>query len=252
MLFYPIENAKCQTKHHIIYESNFFWLYNKDGTYYDQGLCSFLLEIDILYDNNIENITFKLNLLSKEGSQYDYIVEISYYYYSIERAIYKNQDKVGIIPIFTAENLVNNQKIILAEFGNTNLTGTYVEESGNLIIDNKKIPYHYFLVDEANYTAYYYSDYENLLIFWEVGNSYEVTLDKLFGIREFWGHIKLKSTSYDINWEDINTSNGNFLPLIIIISIVGVGFLSIFILIRRTLIKKDRELKEKKYTHKHR
>lgn len=237
-IFFSIKTAKCQDNHFIIYKSNFFSLHLEDGTYYGGEDYDLNLKIGILYDNMVENISLKLELFNREKNEISYFVEKRYFYYTNERAIYENHTKVGIIPIFIEENLPNNQEVILADFNNISLVGTHIEEEGSINLSSKKIPYHYVLIDEINYTAYYYSDFENILVFWEIGNSYDITLDNIFGLKSFYGHIIFDSTDYD--WA--NYSILEYFHPIFIILIICIGFISVFFLIRRILILKDKIL----------
>lgn len=142
-------------------------------------------------------------------------------------------------PYLLGANLSNNQQITLAEFNNNSLVGIHKEKDGYFIISNKKVEYHYVLTDttEGNYTAYYYSDYENILIWWEIGCSHDITLRYLFDIAYFYGHIIIEDTNFDIRWTEYSPIEG-ILPLIttiVILIIFCVSFLVIFLLVRKKL-----------------
>lgn len=241
-LIYFIIPGNCQEDHYINYKSDFFQIRLEDETFYG-GVEHYLnLRINLLENNNIKNISMKLEIIDKATQEISYSVENEYFYNIYERAIYENNSKLGIIPLFIEPNISQGQIVTLAEFNNRSLVGTHVEESGYLIISNKRIPYHWVLVEEANYTAYYYSDFENILIYWEIGNSYDITLDNLFGFKKFYGHIKYEKSSYDIKWSTYSPIE-SYLPLILIGSLFCIGFISIFLLIRRSLKLKDKEEK---------
>lgn len=240
--FFPnlvINQNSIQNHYFITYQSNFFSLFLKNETYYGSEDYDMFIDINIYYSlNDVENISFKLELLSKKEQMDDYIVENKYFYNINERIIYKNDTQIGIIPIFIEENLINNQEILLAEFNNVSLTGIHKEEERTLLISERNIPYHYVEVDtsEGNYTMYYYSDFENMLIWWEIGNKFDITLDNIFDINSFFGDILLKDTNYDLHWtENLDKDAISLIITIIIISVFSIVFITLFLFIRRRL-----------------
>lgn len=251
--FFPIlvtNQNNIQNHYFITYHSNFFSLFLKNETYYGSEDYQMFIDIDIYYSlNDVENISFKLELLSKKDQMDDYIVENKYFYNINERIIYKNDTQIGMIPIFIEENLTNNQEILLADFNNVSLTGIHKEEESTLPLSERNILYHYVEVDtsEGNYTMYYYSDFENMLIWWEIGNKYDVTLDYIFEINYFFGDIKLKDTNYDLHWtENLDKNAISLISTIIIISVFSIVFITLFLFVRRRLKSNDEMTRVKK------
>ena len=251
--FFPIlvtNQNNIQNHYFITYHSNFFSLFLKNETYYGSEDYQMFIDINIYYSlNDVENISFKLELLSKKEQMEDYIFENKYFYNINERIIYKNETQIGIIPIFIEENLTNNQEILLADFNNVSLTGIHKEEESTLPLSERNIPYHYVEVDtsEGNYTMYYYSDFENMLIWWEIGNKYDVTLDYIFEINYFFGDIKLKDTNYDLHWtENLDKNAISLISTIIIISVFSIVFITLFLFVRRRLKSNDEMTRVKK------
>jgi len=251
--FFPIlvtNQNNIQNHYFITYHSNFFSLFLKNETYYGSEDYQMFIDINIYYSlNDVENISFKLELLSKKDQMDDYIVENKYFYNINERIIYKNDTQIGMIPIFIEENLTNNQEILLADFNNVSLTGIHKEEESTLPLSERNIPYHYVEVDtsEGNYTMYYYSDFENMLIWWEIGNKYDVTLDYIFEINYFFGDIKLKDTNYDLHWtENLDKNAISLISTIIIISVFSIVFITLFLFVRRRLKSNDEMTRVKK------
>lgn len=232
-----------QEVHYIVYKSDFFSLYFNNETYYGNEHYNFFLNIEITKNNNIENFSLELQLFNLRDNKVDLIIHRNYFYNELERTLYNNSIKIGILPIFIEENYQNNQDVLLAEFNNKTLIGTYQKKEGGFVISDKSYSFDTVLTDEVNYTEYYYSDIGNMLIFWRIGNTYEITLHKLFNITYFYGHIGLESTNFDLKPEHILKP---ILPVVIIIVIFIVAFISVFILVRRSLIRNDKYNKPKK------
>lgn len=251
-LIYPLKIVNCQNSHinsnFIHYRSDFFSLLFNNETYFGNEDYILNLTINIFYKNEINNFSFKLELVDREKNQISYSVEKRYNYHVNERAIYENRTKIGIIPIFTEDNLSNYQEVILAEFNSKILKGIMKEEDKDIIISNKGIPYYTIEVSMENYTVYYYSDYQNLLIIWEIGTSHEITLEKIFNITTFYGDIQLVDTNFDIHWVEYTPPVKilEIITYIIIICILTISFLTIFLLIRKKLKRNSIKSRKKK------
>jgi len=251
-LIYPLKIVNCQNSHinsyFIHYRSDFFSLLFNNETYFGNEDYILNLTINIFYKNEINNFSFKLELVDREKNQISYSVEKRYNYHVNERAIYENRTKIGIIPIFTEDKLSNYQEVILAEFNSKILKGIMKEEDKDIIISNKGIPYYTIEVSMENYTVYYYSDYQNLLIIWEIGTSHEITLEKIFNITTFYGDIQLVDTNFDIHWVEYipPVKILEIITYIIIICILTISFLTIFLLIRKKLKRNSIKSRKKK------
>ena len=229
--------SKSQSYNYFIYESDFFSLRLNNGTYFGNEDYDFEITIKIFPTDSVENISFLLELTSKETSKIDYSVERIYTYNSSERSIYTDVLKIGMVPLFLQNNLSNNQVVKIAEFSNCSLSGIHLDTDKNLLISGKSYPQHSILTNEVNYTRYYYTDHENLLLYWQIGCQYDVTLDYLFDIGKFYGHIVLEDTNLELRTSE-NTDIWNFIILIISISVVCI-FVVIFLFIRRKLVLND-------------
>ena len=231
------KTVTSQTHYYFNYSSDFFSLRLNNGTYFGNEDYNFLIEINLYQINNIENITFKLELIHRTTRETDYQIEKSFFYEFLDHSIYKNETKIGMIPLFIKDNVPDNQEVIIAEFGNFSLFGLHKNTNKNLLISGKSYPQHSVLTNEQNYTIYYYSDYENLLLYWQIGCKYDITLDFLFDIGKFSGHVKLESTNLSLR------TSGNYwldnpFPLIYAISSIS-AFILVFIFIRRKLKLND-------------
>ncbi|MHA1756247.1 MAG: hypothetical protein ACTSVV_05715 [Promethearchaeota archaeon] len=233
--------------YYIKYESNFYFLYfNKpvfDGKeHFDCEYYNLRLTIK-LFNNSLENIiSFKLQLISKLDPEIIYSLTRNYSYNHKERAIYyqNNNSKLGVIPLFINKSLSNDENCLIAKFRNESIYGIYKEKSGYLELSGYRYAYNYVLIDDTygNYTAYYYSDYGNALLYWEIGNRKALTLKNIFSIRIFSGDIWITETNLDLKQTPINyleKSLPNIILIIILTSILIFVFITVFLLIRRKL-----------------
>lgn len=232
-----------QDYHYIQYKSDFFSLYFSNGTYYGNEDYDLFLTIEIIKNNNIENFSLKLHLFDHKNNKGALTIFRNYFYNELERALYNNSGKIGIVPIFIEENHQNNAKVLLAEFNNETLIGTYQKEEGDFIISDKLYSYDTVLTDQVNYTEYFYSDIKNILIYWSLGNKYDITLHNLLDITYFYGNIFLVSTNYDLKSKLILEP---ILPLIIITVLFITVFVSMFFFVRRGLKRKIKNNKKNK------
>jgi len=232
-------HAQNDENFYINYKCDFFSLHLNNGSYYGGENHRLNLYINLYQDNSKEKIAIKLEILNFINNSVCYYIENRYNYDISERCIYTDTTLIGMIPIFIDDKVLNNQKVTIAKFNNKTLEGMHKEKDGYLIISEKKIEYHYVLIDDAEgtYTSYYYSDYENILIWWEIGNLQEITLNTLFNISDFYGHIMLEDTNFNIKWIEYSPIESIY-PLIIttvILIVLILSFLFIFLLIRRKL-----------------
>lgn len=227
------------TFYKFIYSSDFFSLRLNNGTYFGNEDYDLKIEIYLYFTNNNENISIQFELFHRLNQEIDYIVENNYYYRFVEHSIYEQQTKIGMIPLFIKDNLSNYQEITIAQFGNYNLSGIHVDTDKSLSLLGKNYPCRSVLTNEINYTIYYYSDYENLLLYWQIGCKYDITLDKLFDIGKFSGHIRLEQTNIELKTSG-NLVIDNLLPIIYAISSVSF-FVLLFFFIRRKLKLDDKK-----------
>jgi len=241
----PITSVKSQDNydsHYIKYKSNFFSLYINNETYYGNEDYSLYLEIEMLNKNYIENFSIELSLVEHKQNRVALSMKQKYVYDEFERTLYKNNTKIGIIPIFIENNYQNDQEVLLAEFNNESLTGTFTEQSGRFLLSDNSYSHNSVIVDYATYTEYVYSDVYPMLILWDCSSDYDLTLHKLFNITSIYGDLRLYETDFDLKPQKITES---ILPYIIIILVGVIAFISIFIVIRRKL--KIENQKKRKY-----
>ncbi|KKM65202.1 hypothetical protein LCGC14_1493690, partial [marine sediment metagenome] len=246
----PITSVKSQDNydsHYIKYKSNFFSLFFNNETYYGNEDYSLYLEIEMLNKNSIENFSIELSLVEHKQNRVAISMKHKYTYNEFERTLYKNNTKIGIIPIFIENNYQNGQEVLLAEFNNESVTGTFTHRSGRFWLSDKSYSHNSVIVDSATYLEYVYSDVYPMLILWDWSSNYDLTLHKLFNITSIYGDLRLYETNFDLKPQTIIEP---ILPSIIIILIGVIAFISIFIVIRRKF--KIENQKKRKYTkHRH-
>lgn len=231
--------TKCnQEVNYISYKSDFYSLIINNETYYGHEKYNLFLNIEIINRNNVENFSIELILNNIEDSNDIFILSRNYFYNRLERTLLDiDKKKIGVIPIFIEDGYQNNDDVLLAEFNNESLMGKYQIYDGNYVLSGKGYPYNIVLTDATwgDYTDYFYSEVGNLLICWNIGNDYDLTLDKLLNLTFFYGDIELVSTSFNI---EPNSSMSPYLLAIIIAGPISI-FLIIFFFVRRSLIKRE-------------
>ncbi len=226
----------------ICYNSKFFSLYLNNGEYYGCENHELILDIESSHINSDEIISFKLTLLPKVSRYHEYTIEKHYIYNPDTQTIFhENHSIVGKIPIFLKPNLKNEEKITLAEVNNLKTEGTFFETDKTFALNIESVKFNYILVDGTygRYTCYYYTNAENLLIYWEIGNTREITLESIFGIDSFFGDIKLSYTSLNL----VSTFSEYFINIILIITsaiLLVISLISLtVVLIKRKILGKS-------------
>lgn len=235
MVYFPsfLSRIRTQpTEYHLIYESDFFSLRKNPGNQYF-GAEEYKFRIEVNFPSiTLRNMHLKIQLISLQTSEIGFELERSLIYNRTTRTIsHQNGSIIGICPIFGNPDWGNNgAPVVLSRYGPSTQTGVFIEDEGGLITSCGKIPFYYIETNLTDYSAYYYSDRNDVLLLWRVGVTYENTLDQLFNIYYFYGHISLMSTNFDIDAR-MDTDPTPF----IVVGVLAALFLGFFLIIRSKL-----------------